>query len=993
MTVTLKEFISEIRGDRFVRGSFAAGLILLVVSSVAVWQQTIVDARVQAVSLQLGQNMNLAASQIESYLDKYQQSLNGIANQTSTFTLFNSGDFSALDREEVNSAALIPEAESIRYIDSGLARHQNSFNMATTEIIRRSLAGNGVNSIAIKVAGHWKVLLIKPVLSPQIPASAKVANVGGIVLLMPIEGLIQALSTVDVSNGTMQLQQSEPDRNDIIVLSLSSQASPVTLMSIQADHIRIIDTVNPRWKVSFIPSAKLMTTIDDQLPPFWLFFGLAWGSLLPALYLITRYRVSRRSWITDIFIEEHNAQDALFASPNEDEVELVMQIQTLQSDFVAAEPLFEETSSEKPALDEMPEGVESLETGDFLQSEKTILDASATEEIQHLDETASDVKESSETHETPDTEDPLLDASEAELTQRFDETAQEVKESLRSQETTDTKESLQSEDSPENEKTLLDASATEQTQHSDENEHSEAETSLDSKEIISEASETEETPCLQEAVATVATSEAEAAELEKDIIPNEYIEAPISGPFLVPDVVFRDYDIRGIAGSEITKAFAERLGKTIGSIILQNGHTSIYIGRDGRISSPELAASLRSGLLSTGCNVIDLGAITTPALNFAVHHCGQSSCGIMVTASHNPSIYNGFKIIIQRQVISGKALQLLKPMLNAKAFTQSDSAQLFSRDIVSQYVRHIVEDSVIDRSFRLAIDAGNSVAGPVAIKLFKSLGCKVFPINCEIDGTFPNHEPNPSEEKNLKQLISKVKEVKADMGLAFDGDGDRIVVISGKGEIIWPDRLMMIFAKDILSRTPGAEIVFDVKSSKRLAQMIGKNSGRPVMCKTGHSHVRKAVQHSNAPLGGEFSGHIFFNDRWKGFDDGLYAASRLLEVLCLQRDSADKTLDQIISKFDTSSYSPEILIPVAENEKFELMQTLLSACQFSGAQIISVDGLRAEYPKCWGLIRASNTSANLTLRFEGDDDASLEQVKKTFRRELSPFINQIEDYI
>ena len=975
MTVTLKEFISEIRGDRFVRGSFATGLILLVVSSVAVWQQTIVDARVQAVSLQLGQNMNLAASQIQSYLDKNQQSLNDIADQTSTFTLFNSGDFSALDREEVNSAALIPEAESIRYIDSGLERHQDSLNMATTQIIRRSLAGDRGNSIAIKVAGHWKVLLIKPVLSPQIPASAKVANVGGIVLQLPIEGLTQALSAVDVSNGTMQLQQTEPDRNDIIVLSLSGQASPVTLMPIQADHIRMIDTVNPRWKVSFIPSAKLMTAIEDQLPPFWLFFGIAWGSLLPALYLITRYRVSRRSWITDIFIEEHNAQDALFASPNEDEVELVMQAQTLQSDFAAAEPLFDETSSEKPAFDKMPDVDESLETEDFLQSEKTLLDASATEEIQHPDETVSEVKESSEIQETPNTEEPpetkdflqsektLLDASATEEIQHPDETVSEVKESLQSQETPNTEETPEIEDSLRSEKTLLDAS------------------------------ETEETPCLQEAVATVATSEAEAAELEKDIIPNEYIEAPISGPFLVPDVVFRDYDIRGIAGSEITKAFAERLGKTIGSIILQNGHTSIYIGRDGRISSPELAASLRSGLLSTGCNVIDLGEITTPALNFAVHHCGQSSCGIMVTASHNPSIYNGFKIIIQRQVISGKALQLLKPMLNAKTFTQSDSAQLFSRDIVSQYVRHIVEDSVIDRSFRLAIDAGNSVAGPVAIKLFKSLGCTVFPINCEIDGTFPNHEPNPSEEKNLKQLISKVKEVKADMGLAFDGDGDRIVVISGKGEIIWPDRLMMIFAKDILSRTPGAEIVFDVKSSKRLAQMIGKNSGRPVMCKTGHSHVRKAVQHNNAPLGGEFSGHIFFNDRWKGFDDGLYAASRLLEVLCLQRDSADKTLDQIISKFDTSSYSPEILIPIAEHEKFELMQTLLSGCQFSGAQIISLDGLRAEYPKGWGLIRASNTSANLTLRFEGDDDASLEQVKKTFRRELSPFINQIEDYI
>ena len=1052
MTVTLKEFIAEIRGDRFVRGSFATGLILLVVSSIAVWQQTIVDARVQAVSLQLGQNMNLAASQVQNYLDKYQQSLNDIANQTSTLTLFSSGDFSALDREEVIIAALIPEAESIRYIDSGLERHQDSLNMATTQIIRRSLAGDRGKAIAVKVAGHWKVLLIKPVLSPQTPASAKVANVGGIVLQMPIEGLTQALSTVDVSNGTMQLQQTEPDRNDIIVLSLSGQASPVTLMPIQADHIRMIDTVNPRWKVSFIPSAKLMTAIEGQLPPFWLFFGIAWGSLLPALYLITRYRVSRRSWITDIFIEEHNAQDALFASPNEDEVELVVQTQTLQSDFVAAEPLFERTFLEKLALDEMSDVEESLETEGFLQSEKPLVDAPATEQIHCSDESAREVKESIQSLEPADTKESvksegsseddktlldtsateqtqrfnetalegkeslqslepahpkesvksegsseddkaLLDTSATEQTQRFDKAAQEGKDSLQSLEATHTREPVESEASSEDDKTLLDTSATEQIQHLDENEHSEPETSLDSREIILEASETEEMPCLREAVATVATREAEATELEQDIIPNEYIEAPISGPFLVPDVVFRDYDIRGIAGSEITKVFAERLGKTIGSIILQNGHTSIYIGRDGRISSPELAASLRSGLLSTGCNVIDLGEITTPALNFAVHHCGQSSCGIMVTASHNPSIYNGFKIIIQRQVISGKALQLLKPMLNAKTFTQSDSAQLFSRDIMSQYVRHIVEDNAIDRSFRLAIDAGNSVAGPVAINLFNSLGCTVFPINCEIDGTFPNHEPNPSEEKNLKQLISKVKEVKADMGLAFDGDGDRIVVISGKGEIIWPDRLMMIFAKDILSRTPGAEIVFDVKSSKRLAQMIGKNSGRPVMCKTGHSHVRKAVQHNNAPLGGEFSGHIFFNDRWKGFDDGLYAASRLLEVLCLQRDSADKTLDQIISKFDTSSYSPEILIPVAENEKFELMQTLLSGCQFSGAQIISVDGLRAEYPKGWGLIRASNTSANLTLRFEGDDDASLEQVKKTFRRELSPFINQIEDYI
>ena len=464
-------------------------------------------------------------------------------------------------------------------------------------------------------------------------------------------------------------------------------------------------------------------------------------------------------------------------------------------------------------------------------------------------------------------------------------------------------------------------------------------------------------------------------------------------PFVLPDVVFRDYDIRGIADSQITPEFALRLGKAIGSIILQNGHTAIYIGLDGRLSSPQLAEALEAGLLSTGCNVINLGEITTPVLNFAVHHCGQSSCGIMVTASHNPAVYNGFKIIIQRQVISGKALQLLKPMLMAEKFTESESGQSLSRDIISQYVRHIVENSSIDRSFRLVIDAGNSVAGPVALKLFDSLGCMAFPINCEVDGSFPNHEPNPADEKNLKQLISKVKEVKADLGLAFDGDGDRLVVISGKGEIIWPDQLMMIFARDILKRNPGADIVFDVKSSKRLAEMIRKHSGRPVMCKTGHSHVRKAVHHNKAPLGGEFSGHIFFNDRWKGFDDGPYAATRLLEVLCSQRDSAEKTLDQIIASFDPSSFTSEILIPVPDDEKFELIQTLLSGCQFGGAQIISLDGLRAEYPYGWGLIRASNTSANLTLRFEADDDASLEQVKQAFRRELLPFINQIEDYI
>jgi phosphomannomutase/phosphoglucomutase len=363
----------------------------------------------------------------------------------------------------------------------------------------------------------------------------------------------------------------------------------------------------------------------------------------------------------------------------------------------------------------------------------------------------------------------------------------------------------------------------------------------------------------------------------------------------------------------------------------------------------------------------------------------------MVTASHNPARYNGFKIIIKGQVIAGPTLQLLKPMLNAAEFTVSDGGQYFQRDITTQYVRHIIEESSIDRSFKIVVDGGNAVAGPVALKLFDSLGCMAFPLHCEVDGRFPNHEPNPADEKNLQELITKVKDVKADLGFAFDGDGDRIVVISANGEIVWPDKLMMIFARDILARNPGADIVFDVKSSKRLAETVRKHSGRPVMCKTGHAHVRKAVHHNNAPLGGEFSGHIFFNDRWKGFDDGVYAAVRLLEILCAQQDY--QALDSIVAEFSNSSYTPEILIPVDEAEKFSLIDTLVAGCQFNGAQVITLDGLRVEYSSGWGLIRASNTSANLTLRFEADDDKSLEDIRQRFQRELAPFINHIEDYI
>ena len=903
--MNVKRFFSEVRDDKVIGRSIIVALALLAIAAALCWQLVMVDARSKAVNVHFGLNIKIAASRVDTYLDNYHQQLDKLANQSDIAQDFATANNAALDKRELSASTIITDAESIRYIDRDRLRHKDNLSFTAAQMIKQSVRGDSVSPRAIKINGQWKVLISKTLKTTEL--GAKADSFGVILVQLPITGLRFALSAVDVSKGRLQLLQQVPNRPNTVLLTIGDSPNPAAAQVLTSAEVpALFDTENPIWKINFLPSASLIRTIEEGLPPFWLLFSCASGTVLLLLYLFASYRIGRRSLITDIFIEEHNAKDALFAAADDQDLELLEDPEDLQYE----EPQLEirepqlEIGEPQPDEEPTPETINLKPEAEQVSAETPL----SIEEPQL------------------ETEEPQLNVEELQL----------------------------------------------------ETEEPQLETEERQFEIEEPQLETEE-PQL----------ETEAPQLE--IVPAAAPEQP--KPFVLPDVVFRDYDIRGIADSQITPEFALRLGKAIGSIILQNGHTAIYIGRDGRLSSPQLAEALEAGLLSTGCNVINLGEITTPVLNFAVHHCGQSSCGIMVTASHNPAVYNGFKIIIQRQVISGKALQLLKPMLMAEKFTESESGQSLSRDIISQYVRHIVENSSIDRSFRLVIDAGNSVAGPVALKLFDSLGCMAFPINCEVDGSFPNHEPNPADEKNLKQLISKVKEVKADLGLAFDGDGDRLVVISGKGEIIWPDQLMMIFARDILKRNPGADIVFDVKSSKRLAEMIRKHSGRPVMCKTGHSHVRKAVHHNKAPLGGEFSGHIFFNDRWKGFDDGPYAATRLLEVLCSQRDSAEKTLDQIIASFDPSSFTSEILIPVPDDEKFELIQTLLSGCQFGGAQIISLDGLRAEYPYGWGLIRASNTSANLTLRFEADDDASLEQVKQAFRRELLPFINQIEDYI
>jgi phosphomannomutase/phosphoglucomutase len=463
--------------------------------------------------------------------------------------------------------------------------------------------------------------------------------------------------------------------------------------------------------------------------------------------------------------------------------------------------------------------------------------------------------------------------------------------------------------------------------------------------------------------------------------------------FNLVHTVFRDYDIRGIAFSEINQEFAMRLGKALGRLILQRDKDSIYVGRDGRLSSDKLTRSLCEGLLASGCNVFDLGLTTTPIMNFAIFHQEQSCCGVMVTASHNPGSYNGFKMVLQKEIISNEEIQNLKDTMNTNLFAPNSRGFYSSIDILPLYLNYIIDNTQITQKFNLVIDGGNAVAGGIAATLFEKLGCNVERLFCDVDGNFPNHDPNPADEKNLTMLIDRVKLQNADLGIALDGDGDRLVVISAAGEVVWPDRLMMIFAQAILPDNPGSTDIFDVKSSIRLEELIVENSGIPLMSKTGHSHIRQAVRESNAILGGEFSGHIFFNDRWNGFDDGLYAAVRLLELLCRSDSDKPANIESKLSKFDKSYFTPEILIPIAETEKFELMEKLISHCDFGDAQVTTLDGLRIHRCKSWGLIRPSNTTPNLTLRFEADNIVELGIIKASFRNQLKPFIHKIEEYI
>ena len=445
--------------------------------------------------------------------------------------------------------------------------------------------------------------------------------------------------------------------------------------------------------------------------------------------------------------------------------------------------------------------------------------------------------------------------------------------------------------------------------------------------------------------------------------------------------VFRQYDIRGRANSQIDDDFALRLGKAIGSDMVNSGQQNLLVGCDGRTSSPALKAALIEGALSTGCHVIDIGLIPTPLLNFALATLDTVDSGVMVTASHNPAEDNGFKIYYNQQVISGAEILGLKTAMDARIW-QSGQGELQQLDILGEYTEALVKNiAPSTKQLRVVIDCANGAAGPISPALFEALGCEVIPLYCDIDGTFPNHPPDPSVPDNLIDLITIVKHEEADLGLALDGDGDRLVAITAEGRIVWADELLMIFARDVIGHYPETDIVFDVKSTRRLGSLISNYGGHPIMWKTGHSNIRRKISETGAPLGGEFSGHLFFNDRWFGFDDGLYAAARLIEII----DQREQSLADIVAGFETSVATPELRIAIAENLKFALVDKL-SESIFPQAKRITIDGLRLEYPEGWALIRASNTSAHLTLRFEADDQQALSRLQHQLKQKLIPLL-------
>ena len=463
--------------------------------------------------------------------------------------------------------------------------------------------------------------------------------------------------------------------------------------------------------------------------------------------------------------------------------------------------------------------------------------------------------------------------------------------------------------------------------------------------------------------------------LESDLtLSGNLRDAEGTGASVVSPAIFRAYDIRGIVQENLTPDVVYMIGRAIGSEASERGQQAVVVGRDGRLSGPELAESLIRGLRSAGRDVKDIGCVPTPVLYFATHYLDSNS-GVEVTGSHNPPDYNGLKIVLAGETLSGKSIQRLRQRIEKNEFLSGDGTHEIV-DVLPDYIERIRGDINIARPLKVVIDCGNGVAGAVAPRLLRSIGCEVVELFCEVDGNFPNHHPDPSKAGNLATLISAVQKEGADIGLAYDGDGDRMGVIASDGEIIWPDRVMMLLAMDVLTRNPGAQIIYDVKCTKHLADIIRQHGGEPLMWKTGHSLIKAKLKETGALLAGEMSGHIFFRERWLGFDDALYSSARLLEIL----SNDHRTSSEIFSALPNSLNTPELNVPMAEGEPQRFMESLLASAHFIGAKITTIDGLRADFEDGWGLVRASNTTPVLVLRFEADNEAALRRIQDEFRR-------------
>ena len=440
--------------------------------------------------------------------------------------------------------------------------------------------------------------------------------------------------------------------------------------------------------------------------------------------------------------------------------------------------------------------------------------------------------------------------------------------------------------------------------------------------------------------------------------------------------IFKAYDIRGIVGKGLSKEIVYDLGLALGSEAQQRGVKTIVVARDGRLSGSDLSDGLIKGIISTGRDVLDIGMVPTPVLYFVTHHT-EGRTGVMVTGSHNPANYNGLKMVMQGETLANERIQKLRNRIENEDFiTEALGTVQKNSDYIEEYIGTIADDIHLNRKLKVVVDCGNGVAGEIAPKLLETMGCEVIELFCEIDGNFPNHHPDPSKPENLKSLIAAVASHRADIGLAFDGDGDRLGVIDSAGKIIWADRQMMLYAKQVLSIKSGSEIIYDVKCSRHLETQIKKMGGRPVMWKTGHSLMKAKLKETGAALAGEMSGHIFFNDRWFGFDDALYAAARLLEIL-----SGDyRSSSEVFADFPDSINTPELNISLAEGENFSFMETLVSKAKFPDGKVIDIDGLRVDFNDGWGLVRASNTTPSLVIRFEADNNEALSRIQQQFKK-------------